>query len=262
MSNHSLVGIDRRPSLGPNNGLLYGVAFNVASFSDFGIYTINSITAVATLASITTPLTSYGSGVLGVDFNPVADRLRIVTNVVFPSFSQNFRVNVDTGAIVVDSTVAYAVGDANFGATPEISAVAYNNNFGGATSTVLRDIDSSLDILAIQSPPNDGTLNTQFSLGVDIRNGFDGYDISGLTGTSYATFILEGDTFSGFYTLGPAGATLVGDVTTATGERLQLLDIAAAVGAPVPIPAAVWLFMCGIAGLGLGAKRKTVARIH
>ena len=55
MSNHSLVGIDRRPSLGPNNGLLYGVAFNVASFSDFGIYTINSITAVATLALIATP---------------------------------------------------------------------------------------------------------------------------------------------------------------------------------------------------------------
>jgi hypothetical protein len=40
---------------------------------------------------------------------------------------------------------------------------------------VLNDIDSKLDILATQAPPNDGTLNTVGKLGVDTGDlvGFD-----------------------------------------------------------------------------------------
>ena len=64
----SLVGIDFRPA----NGALYGI-------TDQGrIYTIAPATGAATLASTSSTLPNGAS--FGVDFNPVADRLRVVSD--------------------------------------------------------------------------------------------------------------------------------------------------------------------------------------
>ncbi len=217
----TLVGIDRRPQNGANNGLLYGLG---VSGTTGRVYTLNVATGAATFVSL---LNVGVSGVdFGIDFNPVVDRLRVVSNA-----NQNLRINVDTGVTLVDTSLAYAAGDANAAVNPSIVAAAYSNNFGGATSTVLRVLDSNLNTLAIQNPPNSGTLNTQFPLGVDFSN-VAGYDISGLTGTPYASLNLVGQSSSGFYTLSGGGAALVGSV----GTGFTLRDIAAPVGAPVPTP--------------------------
>ena len=111
------------------------------------------------------------------------DRLRIVSDTDI-----NYRINVDTGATIVDVNLAYAGGDPNFGVNPNITAIAYSNNFAGAVTTVLRDVDASLNILATQDPPNNGTLITLLPLGVD-ATGIGAYDISGLTGTPYFAFV-------------------------------------------------------------------------
>jgi len=253
----ALVGIDRRPSFTAANGLIYGIG---VSGGVGRLYTINATTGVATAGAVLT--NSIGGGVLsitgasfGVDFNPTVDRLRFVTDT-----DQNFRINPDTGVTVVDGTLAYAGTDTNAGANPQVVGAAYTNNFAGATSTVLRDLDANLDILAIQNPPNSGTLNTSVALGVNFGP-VAAYDISGLTGTPYAALVPAGAAGSSFYTLGAGGATLVGAVTTSDGTALTLNGLAAPVGLAVVTPAPATVLVAGFGGLGLiGTRLRRKAR--
>ena len=168
-----LVGIDFRPATGE----LYGLG------DAGGVYTIDSSTAVATPKStLSVPLegTSFG-----VDFNPTVDRLRIISDT-----GQNLRVNVDTGAALVDTALAYpAPGGPGVGVTGN----AYTNNDADPnTGTTLFDIDSMLDQLVIQAPPNAGTLNLTGKLTVDTSPavGFDIYSVlqGGMTTTSVQAF--------------------------------------------------------------------------
>ncbi|MEO1352295.1 MAG: DUF4394 domain-containing protein [Cyanobacteria bacterium J06635_15] len=185
--NGLLLGIDFRSA----NGLLYGVT------DTNDIYTIDPVTGVATLQSTLSPLSFMGGQQSGVDFNPAADRLRLVG-----SNDQNFRINVDNGAIAdfdpntpgvqSDGTLTYAAGDANAGADPNITAVGYTNAFPGAPAgrtTQLYGIDFALDTLVLQDPPNAGTLNTIGSLGIDFDSvgGFDIFSPSSGDNTAFAT---------------------------------------------------------------------------
>lgn len=144
----SLAGLDFRPA----DGLLYG--YNPATS---GIYRVNTNTGVTTLVSTSNaPVTT---GLLGIDFNPVPDRLRVVT-----ANDENRRINVDTGNALnplVDGTLTYAVGDPNFGANPNILDAAYTNHDNNpATGTTLYYIDSVLNTLVVTSNANGGILNT------------------------------------------------------------------------------------------------------
>lgn len=155
----TLVGIDCRPS----DGRLYGLG------TTYDVYTIDPATGAATTVStLTTPFD--GGARSGVDFNPQADRLRLVA-----ASGQNLRVNVTMGATATDTALAYAAGDANHGLRPGVTAAAYANNRPGAPTTRLFDIDAELDVLALQEPPNDGVLVTVGPLGADAgsRAGFD-----------------------------------------------------------------------------------------
>ncbi|MBE9105166.1 DUF4394 domain-containing protein [Nostoc cf. edaphicum LEGE 07299] len=168
----NLQGIDFRPA----NGLLYGVT------DTDNIYTINSITGQATFVSKLS--SSFNGGFQsGFDFNPVPDRLRIVG-----SNDQNFRTNVDTGAVTADKTLAYATDDVNAKVDPNITAVAYINSVARATSTQLFGIDYDLDVLVLQNPPNDGTLRTIGKLGANFApiSGFDIFTNAQGKNTGYA----------------------------------------------------------------------------
>jgi hypothetical protein len=135
-----LLGIDVRPS----NGMLYGLT------DANQIVTIDPATGRATQVSrLSTPFTSGGRTV--VDFNPVADRMRLMG-----TSGMNFRINVDTGAVVTDGTLKYADGAVQAGTTPRISAGAYTNSMAGATATSLYTFDTFLRTYNVQAPPNDG----------------------------------------------------------------------------------------------------------
>ena len=98
-----------------------------------------------------------------VDFNPVADRLRIIT-----SEGVNLRVNVDDGKATVDGALKFKDGDAQAGKTPKVIAGAYTNSANPKpTATALYDIDEAGHLLT-QAPPNDGVLNTIGMLGVKL----------------------------------------------------------------------------------------------
>ncbi len=155
----TLVGIDCRPA----DGRLYGLG------TTYDLYTIDPSTgAAATVSTLTNPFD--GGARAGVDFNPQADRLRLVA-----ASGQNLRVNVTMGATAGDAALAYAAGDPNHGRRPGVTAAAYANNRPGAAATRLFDIDAELDVLALQEPPNDGVLVTVGPLGADAasRAGFD-----------------------------------------------------------------------------------------
>lgn len=118
----------------------------------------------------------------------MVDRLRIVSNT-----GQNLRVNPDTGVAIVDSPIAYAAVDQNFGIQPTIAGVAYTNPVPNAASTQLLDIDADLDVLAQQNPANAGTLSTRGSLTVR-TNELVGFDIALLNGfnVGYAAMKIGG----------------------------------------------------------------------
>ena len=162
----TLVGIDFRPA----TGVLYAVG-RIGGSGVGQLYTIDLKSAHATaVGTRTIPLAGKA---FGVDFNPVPDLLRIVSDA-----GQNIRVRPVDGIVVgTDTNLAYpAVGDPNATRLARVVAVAYTNPDANAqTNTVLHDIDVNRaadadrdgDVLAIQVPPNGGVLNTVGSLGID-----------------------------------------------------------------------------------------------
>jgi hypothetical protein len=144
-----LVGIDVRPA----DGMLYGVT------ADGGIWTIDTTSGKATQKSkLDMPLPSGGTTT--IDFNPAADRLRIIGEA-----GMNLRVNVDDGKVTKDGDLKFAEGDMHKGKSPKIIAGAYTNSMKGAKETTLYDIDAGGAVLR-QAPPNDGVLNSVGMLGV------------------------------------------------------------------------------------------------
>ena len=179
-----LVGIDFRVQ----DGKLYGVG------NGGGIYTVNTMNGKATLVS---KLTVALNGVFfGVDFNPAADRLRIVSDT-----GQNLRHNVILGAVTtVDPSLNYMP---NVTATGITGAAYTNNDLDPATGTTLFDIDTLLNQVVIQSPPNNGSLVPTGLLTADAGTpvGFDIYtevrDGTATFNSGFATLVVGGVT--GFY---------------------------------------------------------------
>lgn len=140
----SLIGIDVRPA----DGWLYGVT------PDGTVVTIDTATGKATEKSKLKA--TLAAGVMAtVDFNPAADRLRIIG-----SDGSNLRANVDDGAVITDGALAFAGADAAKGKTAKVVAGAYTNSYKGTKETALFDIDGGTGAVVKQAPPNDGVLNT------------------------------------------------------------------------------------------------------
>jgi hypothetical protein len=151
----NLVGIDVRPA----DKQLYGLT------TQGKIVTIDAATGKVTEKSQVSEKLPEG-GPISVDFNPAADRLRIVG-----ADGTSLRVNVDDGKTTVDGSLKYADADANKGKMPKAGAVAYSNSFAGTKETALYDIDMANGVLVKQAPPNDGILNTIGALGVKLDGG-------------------------------------------------------------------------------------------
>ncbi|MBC8048121.1 MAG: DUF4394 domain-containing protein [Fimbriimonadaceae bacterium] len=154
--NQTIVGMDYRPATSELYALGY---YSVTNESQ--LYTINTSTGTATVINVTPTTLLLGGNNVGVDFNPTVDKIRIVS-----ANNNNYRINVDGTLAFTDLNLNYAAADVNFGADPQIGAAAYTNSFAGSTITSLYDYDQSLNIIAQQNPPNDGTLTTIGSSGI------------------------------------------------------------------------------------------------
>jgi Domain of unknown function (DUF4394) len=195
VGNEALVAIDFRPLTGD----LYAMSVSTR------FYVLNLTTGAASSPPVT-PTMLNGTR-FGFDFIPSVDRIRVTSDN-----EQNLRLNPINGSLTAtDAALNYPTGDAHAGANPNIVGSAYTNNFAGAVTTILYDIDSTLDTLVIQEPPNTGMLHTVGSLGVNTTDNV-GFDISQGTGTAYASLTVGAT--PGLYTINLAtgAATLVGTI--------------------------------------------------
>ncbi|WP_370288383.1 DUF4394 domain-containing protein [Nocardioides sp.] len=160
----TLVGIDIRPT----GGKLYGLG------NAGGVYTIDDRARATKVSSLVTEggaAVALAGSRFGVDFNPAADRLRVISNT-----GQSLRINVDTGVTAVDTSPNLTPGTAKTG----IEAVAYTNNddvAATASGTSLYDLDAGDDALYQQVPANAGTLVLVGKLGRDFTS-ISSFDIS------------------------------------------------------------------------------------
>ena len=159
----TILGIDMRPA----TGQLYALG------SSSRLYILNTSSGAATAIG-TVPFATLLSGTsFGFDFNPTVDRVRCISNT-----GQNLRLQPETGLI------AAVDGMLNPG-TPSVTASAYTNNFAGATTTVLFNIDNVTDKLNRQDPPNNGTQVEIGALGINVE-AVSGFDITSRSGVGYA----------------------------------------------------------------------------
>ena len=187
----AIVGIDERPL----NGALYAVTKGAGNAGR--VYTIDPATGQATLAfalvapgrttstGAATPIALSGTQ-FGVDFNPAADALRIVSNTgqnlrALPSDRVAAMVQRFAGDTFTDGSLSYQPLAANPRPIEAgVNSAAYaNNDTDPATGTTLYDIDAVTQRdLVLQNPPNDGTLAKVADLDLGPRQ-VQGFDIRG-----------------------------------------------------------------------------------
>lgn len=205
----SIVAIDFRPV----TAQLYALGITNTAGPDTGrLYVIDIVTGAATQIGAGPFSTTLADGAsYGFDFNPVADRIRVVNDA-----DQNLRLNPSTGTLVIDANVDHAT-------SPEgIAGLAYDRNVPRAGATTLFGIDFSTNTLIRQGgvdgnpSPNNGVLTTIGTLGLVTQTPRMGFDITGVDGTAYASLQIGG--LFGLYTinLSTGAATLVGNIGNGT----------------------------------------------
>ncbi len=225
-NNEAIVGIDFRPA----TGQLYAMG----SFGQ--LYTVN--TSNAMLSPVGGSSGAIDGTAFGFDFNPVIDRIRLVSNT-----DSNYVVNPNDGSRTTETDLFYGPGDPNAGSNPNVVGSAYTNNVPDADSTQLYGIDAGMDILVTQAN-NAGTLGTVGPLTVNTSD-LVGFDID--SGIAYASLTPAGGSVSNFYTINleTGTAVLVGQINGGT----LVTDIAA-----IPEPTAFGAL--AIAGLATLARRR------
>lgn len=233
--NETVLGLDARPSTGQ--------LFALGSFGR--LYTVDQITGQATRVGTTPFSPALNGSNFGTDFNPTNDTLRVMSNA-----EQNLRINPGTAAITADPNVRpFSTGE---GTNPNSNIVhlAYSNNTGTATTTTLFGIDTGRDALVSFNSPNDGTWSNIGALNFDATE-LGGFDVSGATGTAFATMVNAGQSRSTF-----------GTINTTTGAFTPINEVGG--GAiitgmtvvPVIVPTPGVLALAGLGGLTMLRRRR------
>lgn len=239
----------------PQTGLLYGLSQTNDTTNIFRLYTIDITTGAASLQSTLTPVAApagqggsatpvpFSNGAIyTIDFNPVANALRVVN-----SQGGNYRIgaaNLTTGTTFSDMMLSQT----------GIAGVAYTNNFAGGTSTQLFDVQTEStgnSTLFLQNPPNAGTLVSQGSTGFDFASG--DLDISGVTGLGY-----YGDFTNRFYRFDNITGSPTANFVGSFAGVGNVIGIAAPVGTAItaaPEPGTIALLGLGMVG-GMGILRR------
>lgn len=241
--NVTLLSIDYRPS----NGQLYSLG------DDGGIYTINTNTGAATRVSTLSGASLTAGTPYEIDFNPVANALRVIGAAT----GQNLSVNVDTGIATAQAAIN--------GTTLPVVGAAYSNNVAGASTTTLYDLtyNSSTTQLFLntQTPPASGTVTQIAGTGIFTPSNLVGFDISGTTGLAYVAYNSSTSISANAVTLATIDLA-TGNISSSTpidGIGFQVRGLSA-ITAAVPEPASLAMVGLGLAAVGGLALRRRSAR--
>ena len=225
----SLRGIDYRVA----RGVLFALA-------DSGrLYTVDTaqgrLTPVAAAAPQPWPVQGQ---VVGFDFNPTVDRIRVVS-----SSAQSLRLHPETNAVVdgnanepglqLDGTLHYVAGDRHAGRTPEIAGVGYTYNKKDEKITTNYAIDRAVGALLMQGSqegvtpvisPNTGQLRTVGLLGTGALSEAH-FDISDVANTALLAARVAGQVRTRLYQVDLASGQARDLGVVAGGERLLGLAI-------------------------------------
>ncbi len=249
----NLVGIDFRPATGLT--VLYGLGVTGAGAGT--VYTIDVGTGAATaVTAVSGVVLPTGGPRVSIDFDPVADALRVVTGTGQNVLVSGFPTGTFSTAVQTPLTLG--------GATPNVVGIAYSNiNIPQTAATfpnTLLAINNGgvgvNDANIVIDPPAAGTLTTVVANlnlipGFDVMDNTD-IDASLFTSTTYATInggviIAQFSPASGFSVLGTVGGGFNGQLTSI------------AVSAPVPEPTSMVLLAVGAAGATGYARRRRAA---
>ncbi|WP_428383236.1 DUF4394 domain-containing protein [Nevskia ramosa] len=205
----AIAGLDFRPADG-----------NLFAVTSIGrVLIVDPATAVATpIQPITGDGTAFTAARYGVDFNPIANALRIIGE-------DGLNLRVPTAALVSPppAVPVNTIVDGRMGYLRGVTAAAYTNPESG-DSTTLYVIDTDTDSLYTQDP-NAGFLTRVGSLGIDVisANGYDIYQF-GLLNEHYANLTTAAG--SGIYKINPltGAATLLSALPPADYRSLIVVN--------------------------------------
>ncbi len=222
----ALIGIDFRVA----RGVLYALG------QSGQLYTLDPATAALSRVGAPTPGMVLAGRHFGVDFNPVADRLRVVSDS-----GANWRLHPDTGAAVdgdaasaglqPDTKLAWAAGDASAGSAPGLLGAAYTYNKQNDKLTTNYAIEGR-GFLVIQGSregvqpvvsPNTGQLSTVGALGTGPIDDAS-FDIADVSGAAYAALRSRGGTQWVRIDLATGRATRIGTLDVAGGLRGMAIE--------------------------------------
>ena len=178
------------------NGLLYAL-------SDQGrLYTLNPASGAALQIGAGTIGLALNGTRFGLDYDPVADVLRVSSNT-----AQNFRIDYKTGTAIDGAPAPGIQGDTNFSpGLPQVAGAAHTNNFDGAGFTRLYVIDSASDTLKFTETPDGGVLTNVGPLGLNV-----GIDTS---------FDIVAENIA--YMVAPSAGTTLYDINLSTGTATAI----------------------------------------
>lgn len=187
----SVLGID----VAPATGQLYALG------STSRLYTVNTTTGAATQVGTGTFTPALNGTGFGFDVNPVTGLIRVVSNL-----NQNIELNPTTGQAIAHPDINPATATAG---------AAYSNDYAGATTTSLFDLNSGATQLWTQSlSPDDGAVSLIDNTGL-VLNAEMGFDIAA-DGTAFMA--VTSGTLAALYTvnLTNASATLINNFAGGT----------------------------------------------
>lgn len=214
----TLIGMDYRVA----KGVLFALSRKGV------LYTLDTASGMLKAVSASPTSTPLEGDAFGVDFNPVADRVRVVSNT-----GQNLRLHPDTGAVAArDPMVAYAPGDVQATSSPAIVAAAYTYNKSDDKLTTNYALDRRSGMLVTQGTvegvtpavsPNTGQLQTVGPLGLGAFLDAS-FDIADVSGAAFAAIKLQAQSPTRLYLLNllSGKAELLGTV----GDGAPLIGLA------------------------------------
>jgi hypothetical protein len=220
-----LDAIDFRPL----NGQLYGYLDSTDT-----LYTVNLTTAALTPVASGSGASATNTNILGIDFNPTIDRVRVVTDS-----TQNLVYNPNSNASpAVATSLFYGPGDPNENSNALIIDNAYSNNIHlGFPTTTQYVIDYGLDVLATLNN-NAGNMTTVGALGVntDVFTGFDIFTSMAGVNTGFAVLDSADGSAPTFYdiNLATGAATSIGAIGGGFNQVYSLAVVPTASAAPEP----------------------------